>query len=116
LVDFRRTVGGKTERNKSEEMNMASAATTRILEENPANIVSIFQTKPDSERTSEGVPIVFLITSDEQEPLKSLFVREGWRFETFESAREFLDRSRPLVPSCVILDLSPELNRIGEAQ
>jgi FixJ family two-component response regulator len=95
---------------------MASAA-TRIFAMNPVNIASIFEPALDSERASAGVPpIVFLITSDisEHEPLKSLVVREGWRFETFESAREFLARPRPLVPSCVILDLSPELNRLEQ--
>jgi FixJ family two-component response regulator len=95
---------------------MASAATARIFEKNPAHIASVFQPKVYSERTSEGVPIVFLITSDisEQEALKLLVAREGWRFETFGSAREFLARPRPLVPSCLILDLSPELNRLEQ--
>jgi len=95
---------------------MASAATTSIFEKNPANIASVFELKLDSERTSEGVPIVFLITSDisEQEPLKSLVAREGWRFETFDSAREFLVQPRPLVPSCILLALSPELNRLEQ--
>jgi FixJ family two-component response regulator len=95
---------------------MASAATTRIVEKNPTNIASIFGPKRDSERSSESVPIVFLITGDisEQESLESLVAREGWRFETFESAREFLARPRRLVPSCIILDSSPELNGLEE--
>jgi FixJ family two-component response regulator len=95
---------------------MASAA-TRIFEKNPVDIASIFARELQPERALEGLPpIVFLITSDisEQKPLKSLVVREGWRFETFESAREFLARPRPLVPSCVILDLSPELNPLEQ--
>jgi FixJ family two-component response regulator len=35
----------------------------------------------------------------------------GWQAETFASAREFLARPRPLVPSCLVLDVSlPDLN------
>jgi FixJ family two-component response regulator len=95
---------------------MASAATLRVFEENTANIVSILEQKLDSGCSSKSVPIVFLISSDisEQESLKSLVAREGWRFETFESAREFLARPRPLVPNCLILGLSPEPNRLEE--
>jgi len=97
---------------------MASAATTRILEKNPANIPSIFGPKLDSGRSSESVPIVFLITDDiaDREFLKSLVARQGWRFGTFESAREFLARPRRLVPSCIILGLSPELNGLEEQE
>jgi FixJ family two-component response regulator len=95
---------------------MASAATTSVFEENTANIVPILEEKLDSGCISKNVPIVFFISSDisEQESLKSLVAREGWRFETFESAREFLARPRPLVPNCLILGLSPELNRLEE--
>jgi FixJ family two-component response regulator len=94
----------------------ASAATTTIFETNPANIVSILEQKLDSGCKSNSVPIVFLLSSDisEQVSLKSLVAREGWRFETFESAREFLARPRPLVPSCLILGLSSEPNRLEE--
>jgi FixJ family two-component response regulator len=95
---------------------MATAAIASIFEKNPASITPIFEPEPDLGRSSERVPIVFLITTDisERDLLKLLVVREGWRFETFESAREFLARPRPLVPSCVILDLSPEQNRLEQ--
>lgn len=58
-------------------------------------------------------PIVFVVDDDisVRESLELLIRCEGWQPETFESAQEFLGQSRPLVPSCVILDLSlPDLN------
>jgi FixJ family two-component response regulator len=63
-------------------------------------------------------PIVFVVDNDisVRESLELLIHCEGWQPETFESAQEFLGRTRPLVPSCVILDLSlPDLNGL-EAQ
>jgi FixJ family two-component response regulator len=57
---------------------------------------------------SNTVPIVFVVDND-QSARKSLALsarREGWQFETFESARELLARSLPLVPNCLVLDLS----------
>jgi FixJ family two-component response regulator len=95
---------------------MAFAATTSVFEENTANIVSILEQKLDSGCSSKSVPIVFFISGDtsEQESLKSLVAGQGWEFEMFESAREFLARPRPLVPSCLILGLPPEPNRLEE--
>ena len=58
-------------------------------------------------------PIVFVVDDDisVRESLELLIRSEGWRVETFVSAREFLDRSRPTVPSCLVLDVSlPGLN------
>jgi len=88
---------------------MASAATTRIFGGDPTNIPAIFGQKFDSKPNANAVPIVFLVgdATSEQEALASLVGREGWQFETFESAREFLARPRPLVASCLILALSP---------
>jgi FixJ family two-component response regulator len=95
---------------------MASAATTRIFENNPANIACILGQKCDSRSNLDSVPIVFLITGNisERESLKSVVAREGWQFETFESARDFLARPRPRVPSCIILGLSSEVNSLEE--
>jgi FixJ family two-component response regulator len=95
---------------------MASAATTRILEENAANIACSFGQRLDS-RSSHDIPIIFLITDDlsERESLKLLIASQGWHFEAFESAREFLARSRPLVPSCLILARSlPDMSRLEQ--
>ena len=58
-------------------------------------------------------PIVFVVDDDisVRESLELLIRCEGWQPETFESSQEFFGRTPPLVPSCVILDLSlPDLN------
>jgi FixJ family two-component response regulator len=95
---------------------MASTATARILDGNSADMTLTFGQKLD-EPNSGGARIVFLITDDisEQESLRSLIACQGWQFETFESAREFLARPRPLVPSCLILARSLwDLNGLEE--
>lgn len=59
------------------------------------------------------LPIVFVVDDDisVRESLELLIRNEGWRVETFGSAREFLDRPHALVPSCLVLDVSlPGLN------
>jgi len=94
---------------------MASAAALGTFQKNPTNITYTLGQKLDSRLNSTPTPIVFLIGDDisEQDSLKSLTNREGWEFETFESAREFLARPRPLVPSCLVLDVSlPDVNAL----
>jgi FixJ family two-component response regulator len=51
--------------------------------------------------------IVFVIDDDEslREALKSLIRSVGLRVETFASARDFLESSRPDLPACLILDV-----------
>ena len=64
-------------------------------------------------RASADVPIVFVVDDDisVRESLELLIEAEGWRPETFASAREFLARSRPLAPCCLILDVAlPDLS------
>lgn len=59
------------------------------------------------------LPIVFVVDDDisVRESLELLIRSEGWLVETFVSAKEFLDRPRALVPSCLVLDVSlPGLN------
>ena len=95
---------------------MASAATARILEGNSPNMAPTFDQTLD-QPNSDGAPIVFVITDDisEQESLESLIACQGWKFEAFKSAREFLARPRPLVPSCLILARSlRDLNGLEE--
>lgn len=60
-------------------------------------------------------PIVFVVDDDisVRESLELLIRDAGWQPEIFESAQEFLSRSRPpvFVPSCLVLDLTlPGLN------
>ena len=64
---------------------------------------------------SNCAPIVFVVDNDisVRESLDQLICAEGWQAETFESVEEFLARPRPLVPSCLVLDVSlPDLNAL----
>jgi len=57
--------------------------------------------------------MVFVVDDDisVRESLELLIQNEGWQAKTFESAQEFLDYRRALIPSCLVLDLSlPGLN------
>jgi FixJ family two-component response regulator len=57
--------------------------------------------------------VVFVVDDDisVRESLELLIQNEGWQPKTFESAQEFLDYRRALIPSCLVLDLSlPGLN------
>jgi FixJ family two-component response regulator len=57
--------------------------------------------------------MVFVVDDDisVRESLELLIQHEGWQPKTFESAQEFLDYRRVLIPSCLVLDLSlPGLN------
>jgi len=57
---------------------------------------------------SHATSIVFVVDDDisVRESLESLIRCEGWQPETFASAQEFLTCPRPLVPSCLVLDIS----------
>ena len=62
---------------------------------------------------SDAAPIVFVVDDDVsvRESLELLIRCAGWQAEIFASAQEFLVRPRPLVPSCLVLDVSlPGLN------
>jgi FixJ family two-component response regulator len=64
---------------------------------------------------STFAPIVFVVDDDIslRESLDQLICAEGWQAETFASPQEFLARPRPLVPSCLVLDVSlPGLNAL----
>ncbi|MET0660193.1 MAG: response regulator [Steroidobacteraceae bacterium] len=58
-------------------------------------------------------PIVFVVDDDVsvRESLEPLIESAGWQPEVFASAQDFLARSRPDAPSCLILDVTlPDLN------
>jgi FixJ family two-component response regulator len=62
---------------------------------------------------SHPTPIVFVVDNDlsVRESLESLLRCEGWQPETFATAQEFLIRPRPVVPSCLVLEVSlPDFN------
>jgi FixJ family two-component response regulator len=59
------------------------------------------------------IPVVFVVDDDVsvRESLEPLIRSEGWQTEVFASARQFLARSRPDAPSCLVLDVTlPDLN------
>jgi FixJ family two-component response regulator len=63
--------------------------------------------------SSHNGPIVFVVDDDisVRESLESLIRFEGWKPETFASAKEFLARPRVLTPCCLVLDVSlPDLD------
>src|SRR6266481_7997805 len=75
------------------------------------------------EKTAEGnartstmpraLPIVYVVDDDisVRESLELLIRTAGWQVELFESAQEFLRRSKVTVPSCLVLDVNlPGLN------
>jgi FixJ family two-component response regulator len=53
-------------------------------------------------------PTVFVVEEDTavRDCLELLISCQGWRPETFQSAREFLAQPRPLVPNCLIFAIS----------
>lgn len=58
-------------------------------------------------------PVVLVVDDDVsvRESLQGLLKFTGWDVETFGSAKEFLDRPRPLAPSCLVLDVNlPDLS------
>lgn len=77
-------------------------------------VMNPFIQKTDSTTPiSNAIPIVFVVDDDisVRESLELLLRCEGWETETFASAREFLIRSRPVVPSCLVLDVFlPDFN------
>lgn len=60
-------------------------------------------------RPSSETPIVFVVNEDVsvRDTLELLIETSGWHPETFASAQDFLARSRPSVPSCLVLDVTP---------
>lgn len=61
----------------------------------------------------QAVPIVFVVDDDVsvRESLELLIQSAGWQPELFPTAREFLERPRSFVPSCMVLDVNlPDLN------
>jgi FixJ family two-component response regulator len=92
---------------------MTSTAMTVIPGQAPISLAHVFGHELEARSWSKGAPVVFVVDDDVsvRESLEGLIRCEGWQPETFPSAQEFLARPRPLVPSCLILDLAlPDLN------
>ena len=58
-----------------------------------------------------GDPIVFVVDDDPsmREALIDLLASVGLSVETFKSAPEFLERTRPDAPACLVLMVAPKL-------
>ncbi len=69
---------------------------------------SIRGIREQSKGMAYAKPIVFVVDDDVsvRESLELLIDNEGWRAELYMSARDFLQRERPDVPHCLILDIS----------
>jgi len=63
----------------------------------------------ESSGTSHDLPIVFVVDDDipARESMEQIICREGWLPETLVLAQEFLDRPRPHVPNCLVVNISP---------
>lgn len=83
----------------SPTMGFPPASTTSLA---PATI------QLESTGTPYTTPVVFVVDEDAsmRESLGVLISCEGWRPETFASAREFLKRPRAAVPNCLVLDVA----------
>jgi FixJ family two-component response regulator len=58
-------------------------------------------------------PVVFVVDDDVsvRESLEQMVRCAGWQVETFAAARDFLERPRPRIANCLVLDVSlPDLN------
>ncbi|MDI3399381.1 response regulator [Pseudomonas sp. V88_4] len=62
---------------------------------------------------SDVTPVVFVVDDDisVRESLELMIRFAGWQPRLFESAQDFLDAPRALVPSCLVLDINlPDLS------
>ncbi|MCU0069965.1 response regulator [Pseudomonas koreensis] len=62
---------------------------------------------------SDVTPVVFVVDDDisVRESLELMIRFAGWQPRLFESAQDFLDTPRALVPSCLVLDINlPDLS------
>jgi formate hydrogenlyase transcriptional activator len=90
--------------------NQALTASLPISTEHSVATASVIDYESGSSITSPDLPTVFVVDEDvtSRDSMELLIRRTGWRSETLTFAREFLNRSRPLVPNCLVLDVSPQ--------
>ena len=77
------------------------------------NMPSVAASDRSSSFSPSSSSIVFVVDDDlsVRESLAALLECEGWRSQCFASAQEFLAQPRPLLPSCLVLDVNlPDLN------
>jgi FixJ family two-component response regulator len=74
---------------------------------------SAHSVQPRSLTVANLEPRVFVVDDDVsvRESIGALIRTAGWQTETFDCAQKFLAHTRPIAPSCLILDVSlPDLN------
>ena len=77
------------------------------------------RSEPRAPVISRDTPVVFVVDDDVsvRESLELMILSADWQPETFESAEEFLERSRIDGPSCLVLDVTlPNLNGLDLQQ
>jgi len=105
---FTLPVDGKT--GKDERWNMSAASTIPTAGADLTSVEQVFQEPVDLRpKPAAGTPIVFVLgdNASEQASLHSLVSGKGWQAELLTSPQHFLSRSSVLVPSCLVLDISP---------
>ena len=91
-----------------EEREMTPGARTEMSGRQTMRAAHVFGDDLASVPKSLAMPIVFVVDDDAavRESLDLLIRGQGWKPETFASAQLFLNRPRPLVPNCLVLDVS----------
>jgi DNA-binding NtrC family response regulator len=102
--------GVKAQRNAPRTDTRAISASSPASAGHSGVPPSVIGYESGSSNPSPDLPIVFVVDQDveSRESVELLISRAGWRSETFPCARAFLGRSRPVVPNCLVLDVSPQ--------
>jgi FixJ family two-component response regulator len=96
-----------------ESVDLSQSQVWQPREGTAMSLAQVVSHELGSLQVSNAEPIVFVVDEDNsvRESLKSLISCGGWQTETFASAHEFLIRPWPVVPSCLVLNVSlPDLN------
>lgn len=85
----------------------ALSSSLPISDEHPVKADREFDPELSCTNAMPDLPIVYVVDDNisVRESMQRLIGHEGWQPETFAFAREFLDRPRPLVPNCLVLDV-----------
>ena len=86
---------------------MTTMSTGKIGRE-PYTVSSAIAARSIEVTMPDDMSIVFVVDDDVsvRESLELLVKTAGWRPETFPSAQDFLSRPRPIVPCCLVLDVT----------
>ena len=87
---------------------MTTFSTENVTREAYTAISPIAARLIEAVRMHDDTSIIFVLDDDVsvRESLELLIRTAGWQPETFASAQEFLARRRPMVPCCLVLDVT----------